>query len=101
MPASSRPERVKPCLLDRIVEDDFAAPGEQRAFRAVSPQRYVKAVFRDLRWLFNAGAPPAATLLSAGQSWNGAGKSRPRFDDETEEDQAGWRLADFPEAYNS
>ena len=67
MSAAARSERVKPCLLDRIAGDE---DGDQRAYRAFSPQRYKKAVLRDLRWLFNTGAHPAHMPLAESRRWS-------------------------------
>ena len=47
-------ERLQPCLLDRLTDDDPKSHQESRNNRVVSLQRYRDAVLRDLRWLFNA-----------------------------------------------
>ena len=70
-------ERLQPCLLDRLTDDEPRNREESRAQRAVSYQRYRRGVLRDLEWLFGANAPLAAGL----------------------DDPA--RLANFPEAARS
>lgn len=52
-------ERLQPCLLDRLTDDEPQVAMESRSQRVVSPQRYRRGVFRDLEWLFNAAAHPA------------------------------------------
>ncbi len=47
-------ERLQPCLLDRLTDDDPKSTQESRNSRVISLQRYREAVLRDLRWLFNA-----------------------------------------------
>lgn len=49
-------ERIQPCLLDRLTDDEPNNQREGRAARVISPARYRDAVLRDLRWLFNTGA---------------------------------------------
>ncbi len=46
-------ERLQPCLLDRLTDDDPRASDERRDMRVVSLQRYRRAVLRDLTWLLN------------------------------------------------
>lgn len=46
-------ERIQPCLLDRLTDDEPENQREGRAVRVISPARYRDAVLRDLRWLFN------------------------------------------------
>jgi type VI secretion system protein ImpF len=46
-------ERIQPCLLDRLTDDEPENEREGRAARVISPARYRDAVLRDLRWLFN------------------------------------------------
>lgn len=95
-------ERVKPCLLDRIVDDGPVATNEQRAYRAITPQRYVKAVLRDLHWLFNTGAHPAHMRLTAGRLSATSGQVK-RFANRAadEDDSTEPTLGEFKEAYNS
>ena len=49
-------ERLQPCLLDRLTDDDPGNPHESRNQRVISAQKYRKGVIRDLEWLFNASA---------------------------------------------
>jgi type VI secretion system protein ImpF len=56
MPELAVIEKLQPCLLDRLTDDDPKNPQESRAQRVVSLQRYRQGVLRDLQWLFNASA---------------------------------------------
>lgn len=49
-------EKLQPCLLDRLTDDEPKAKEESRNQRVVSVQRYKRGVLRDLEWLFNASA---------------------------------------------
>jgi type VI secretion system protein ImpF len=49
-------EKLQPCLLDRLTDDDPKNSQESRAQRVISLQRYRQGVLRDLQWLFNASA---------------------------------------------
>ena len=49
-------ERLQPCLLDRLTDDEPKNSQESRAQRVISLQRYRQGVLRDLGWLFNASA---------------------------------------------
>src|ERR1700747_814874 len=49
-------ERLQPCLLDRLTDDEPAKIEESRNQRVMSLQRYKRGVLRDLEWLFNASA---------------------------------------------
>jgi type VI secretion system protein ImpF len=46
-------ERLQPCLLDRLTDDQPAKREESRSQRVISHQRYRQGVLRDLEWLFN------------------------------------------------
>jgi len=46
-------EKLQPCLLDRLTDDEPGKKEESRAQRVVSLQRYRRGVLRDLEWLFN------------------------------------------------
>ncbi len=46
-------ERLQPCLLDRLTDDQPAVSVESRNQRVVSAARFKDGVLRDLRWLFN------------------------------------------------
>ena len=77
MPEVTPFERLQPCLLDRLTDDDPKNQQESRAQRMISLHRYKAGVLRDLQWLFNASAHLP------------------------EEGEGRWRLEDFPEAYRS
>jgi type VI secretion system protein ImpF len=49
-------EKLQPCLLDRLTDDDPSQVEESRAQRVISLSRYKKGVLRDLEWLLNASA---------------------------------------------
>ena len=51
-------ERLQPCLLDRLTDDEPKARKESRDRRVISMRRYRDAVLRDLGWLMNTGALP-------------------------------------------
>jgi type VI secretion system protein ImpF len=59
MPELTLLERLQPCLLDRLTDDDPTNPQESRLQRVVSLQRYRKGVLRDLEWLFSTISQPA------------------------------------------
>lgn len=70
-------ERLQPCLLDRLTDDDPATKEESRNQRVISLQRYKRGVLRDIEWLLNASAHLP------------------------EEGRKCFRLSDFPEAHRS
>jgi type VI secretion system protein ImpF len=47
-------DRLQPCLLDRLTDDDPDKREESRSQRIISLLRYKAGVLRDLDWLFNA-----------------------------------------------
>jgi type VI secretion system protein ImpF len=47
-------ERLQPCLLDRLTDDDPDKKQESRDLRVVSLRRLREGVLRDLGWLLNA-----------------------------------------------
>jgi len=47
-------ERLQPCLLDRLTDDEPLVQEESRNQRVISLQKYRRGVLRDLEWLFNA-----------------------------------------------
>jgi type VI secretion system protein ImpF len=49
-------EKLQPCLLDRLTDDEPGKTEESRNQRVISLQRYKRGVLRDLEWLFNASA---------------------------------------------
>jgi len=77
MPELVVTEKLQPCLLDRLTDDEPNNPQESRTQRVISLQRYRQGVMRDLQWLFDA----SAHLPQEGQST--------------------FSLQDFPEAYKS
>jgi type VI secretion system protein ImpF len=46
-------EKLQPCLLDRLTDEQPAVAVESRYQRVVSATRFKEGVLRDLRWLFN------------------------------------------------
>ena len=56
MPELAVVERLQPCLLDRLTDDEPANSQESRTQRVISMQRYRQGVLRDLQWLFGASA---------------------------------------------
>jgi type VI secretion system protein ImpF len=77
MPELTVVEKLQPCLLDRLTDDEPKKSQESRAQRVISLQRYRQGVLRDLQWLFNA----SAHLPQEGQST--------------------FSLEDYPEAFRS
>lgn len=63
MPDPGPTERIQPCLLDRLVDDEPEKKHESRNARIISPSRYRDAVLRDIRWLFNT-----STRLTAAET---------------------------------
>jgi len=49
-------EKLQPCLLDRLTDDEPHKQQESRNQRVMSTQRYRQAVLRDLAWLLNTYA---------------------------------------------
>lgn len=49
-------EKLQPCLLDRLTDDEPGKQEESRTQRVISLQKYRRGVLRDLDWLFNAYA---------------------------------------------
>ncbi|HUT32667.1 MAG TPA: type VI secretion system baseplate subunit TssE [Planctomycetota bacterium] len=49
-------ERLLPCLLDRLTDEEPGQDKESRDRRVVTLRRYVEGVRRDLDWLLNAVA---------------------------------------------
>src|SRR5437899_8134839 len=56
MPELAVVEKLQPCLLDRLTDDEPKNSQESRAQRVISLQRYRQGVRRDLEWLFSASA---------------------------------------------
>lgn len=49
-------EKLQPCLLDRLTDDEPKKAQEGRNKRVMSIQKYRQAVMRDLSWLLNTHA---------------------------------------------
>jgi type VI secretion system protein ImpF len=49
-------EKLQPCLLDRLTDDEPDKREESRLQRVITHQRYRRGVLRDLEWLFNSSA---------------------------------------------
>ncbi len=49
-------EKLQPCLLDRLTDDEPNRAQESRNQRVMSMRRYRQAVLRDLAWLLNTCA---------------------------------------------
>ena len=47
-------DKLQPCLLDRLTDDEPGKREESRNQRIISVQRYRAGVLRDLEWLFNS-----------------------------------------------
>jgi type VI secretion system protein ImpF len=56
MPELAVVEKLQPCLLDRLTDDEPNNSQESRSQRVISVQRYRQGVLRDLQWLFSASA---------------------------------------------
>ncbi|MFW6162402.1 MAG: type VI secretion system baseplate subunit TssE [Planctomycetota bacterium] len=49
-------ERLVPCLLDRLTDEEPTRRSEGRQRRVISPRRYLQSARNDLRNLLNTGA---------------------------------------------
>src|SRR5688572_29135505 len=49
-------DRLQPCLLDRLTDDEPTRKVESRMARQISNQVYRRGVMRDLEWLFNTNS---------------------------------------------
>jgi len=49
-------EKLQPCLLDRLTDEDPKVTEESKLQRVVSLARYKRGVLRDLEWLLNSSA---------------------------------------------
>ncbi len=56
MPDLTPLEKLQPCLLVRLTDDEPDKREESRSQRVVSHQRYRRGVLEDLTWLFDAQA---------------------------------------------
>ncbi len=57
-------EKLQPCLLDRLTDDEPDKSEESRAQRVVSHQKYRRGVLRDLEWLLNTTAYPDPFVIN-------------------------------------
>lgn len=64
MPDPVQAERLQPCLLDRLTDEQPDSRIESRNARVISPSRYRDAVLRDMRWLFNTSSRLASEDLA-------------------------------------
>lgn len=58
-------DRLQPCLLDRLTDDQRQTTVESRNQRVISLSRYKEGVLRDLSWLFNTQRAADAEDLKA------------------------------------
>jgi len=58
-------EKMLPCLLDRLTDDEPKKEQESRSKRVVSMKKYRQAVERDLTWLLNTHANAAQSGYDA------------------------------------
>ncbi|NIP22698.1 MAG: type VI secretion system baseplate subunit TssE [Phycisphaerae bacterium] len=56
-------ERLQPCLLDRLTDDEPDVSREGRDQHVVSLRKYRKAVLRDVEMLFNSRAYPLHDMI--------------------------------------
>ena len=49
-------ERLQPCLMDRLTDEQPDSQQESRDQRVISMRRYRHGVLRDLKWLLNSGS---------------------------------------------
>lgn len=56
-------ERLQPCLLDRLTDDETEVTREGRDQHVVSLRKYRKAVLRDVEMLFNSRAYPLHDMI--------------------------------------
>ena len=63
MPELMALERLVPCLLDRLTDEEPRKSKEGRDQRVISHRRYLEAARRDLKCLLNTGARPAGEAI--------------------------------------
>ena len=56
-------ERLQPCLLDRLTDDEPDSQKESRDQRVISLRRYKRAVVRDLGMLLNSKSHPLQDVI--------------------------------------
>lgn len=54
MPERTPMDKIQPCLLDRLTDDEPNQQAESRSKRVVSVPKYKEGILRDLSWLLNA-----------------------------------------------
>ena len=65
MPEMTPLEKLLPCLLDRLTDDEPGKEQESRSKRVISLKKYRQAVERDLVWLLNTHANEAQSGYDA------------------------------------
>lgn len=65
MPDLPPTERLQPCLLDRLTDNEPGKKTESRDNRVLSLQQYRRAVLRDLSWLLNTMRGKDEELISS------------------------------------
>lgn len=63
MPETPRSDRIKPCLLERLTDENPDVKEESRSQRVVTPERYLRSVARDILWLFGTRAHPPTMAI--------------------------------------
>ncbi|MHC4153311.1 MAG: type VI secretion system baseplate subunit TssE [Planctomycetota bacterium] len=56
-------DRLQPCLLDRLTDDEPEGTKESRDRRVVSVQKYRTAVLRDVEMVFNSRSRPSEDYI--------------------------------------
>ena len=64
MPDIMAYERMLPCLLDRLTDEEPGTQKESRDRRVVTSRRYIEGVRRDLSWLLNSQAHPRRDIIN-------------------------------------
>lgn len=82
-------EKIHPCLLTRLTDDEPGNLQESRASRVVSLSRYRHAVLRDLQWLLTTPKPDLQRIIGAEAAKSAGGDDFPNV------------LEEFPEIATS
>lgn len=56
-------DRLLPCLLERLIDDDPASADDSRERRVISLRRYRQSVLQDIEWLLNTRGHGVSELL--------------------------------------
>jgi type VI secretion system protein ImpF len=88
------PERIQPCLLDRLMDDEPDRKQESSKERVVSDKKYRIGVLRDFDWLFNT----YGAINPAGTAYLREGRPE-RFGSDLLHDPIDLRK--YPEAFRS